>query len=936
MHHNVQCLKNKIENIEVFLSTANIDILCVSESWIQANEIDYINFPGYSIKSFYCRKSFIHGGVLLIVKNTLNVMEMSNVVSLSIDKTFECAAIKLNVNNVIYYILCLYRSPQSDITTFFLQFEKCLNLLFCKNQCFKIIICGDININYLNKNNETAELIDLVSSFYIKPVFDEPTRLSNKSSTAIDYIFTNFNDSLVEKNVLHTGLSDHSAQQITFNCITNKNFEPYKYRSFSRKNILQFTDYLKAETWDNVLIENNIENKYKFFYETLLYYYDTSFKMVTKNFNHSSDNKNWLTTGIKTSSKRLKELFNLQKLGIIEKTYYVNYKTTYNRVIRHAKKMYFDNIINNSENKTRTVWNIINSSIRGANKQIKNDTSTMMINNVEVDNKILIANEFNSYFINLPKSVIKSNQQKINNHDMLSIVDESIVLHNVTESEIINVINNLKNSNSTGHDNFSIKIIKQCAHLLAKPLCNIINHCFAEGHFPDLLKISKVICLFKKGDSKQICNYRPISLLSVFSKIIEKLLANRIILFLESNNMLSPNQHGFRVNRSTISALLSFLNHVYKNLDEGNKVMALFVDLSKAFDCVDHDTLLKKVECYGLRGQCNKILRSYLMNRKQFVEYYGKRSQEMEVNIGVPQGSVLGPLLFLLYINDIENFISTFYCAFADDISLLSCNQDVNIMSELVQDNLISLFNYFTSNNLAMNQEKTFSMQFHPVGANYISSPLIKFQNRTIEQVKDFKLLGIYVDMSLNWKVHIDYVCKKCASICFALKRLCQIASKNVVKIFYYSNFESTIRYGVICWGNSSTANRVFVLQKRALRSIYGLQYRESCKQTFISQKILTLPCLYILEILTFVKKNLDRFTFQNISHEYNTRHGENLQHSLHRLELYKSNPYYVGTVLYNKLDISIKTCNLKKFISAVKNMLLTNAFYSVDEYLAF
>ena len=152
---------------------------------------------------------------------------MSNVVSLSLDKTFECAALKLNVNNVIYYILCLYRAPLSDITTFFLQLEKCLTLLFNNNLCFKIIICGDLNINYLIKSNETTELMDLVTSFYIKPVFNEPTRFCDKSSTAIDYIFTNFNDDLVEKNIIHTGLSDHSAQQITFNITTYKNSEYY-------------------------------------------------------------------------------------------------------------------------------------------------------------------------------------------------------------------------------------------------------------------------------------------------------------------------------------------------------------------------------------------------------------------------------------------------------------------------------------------------------------------------------------------------------------------------------------------------------------------------------------------------------------------------------------------------------------------------------------
>lgn len=225
-------------------------------------------------------------------------------------------------------------------------------------------------------------------------------------------------------------------------------------------------------------------------------------------------------------------------------------------------------------------------------------------------------------------------------------------------------------------------------------------------------------------------------------------------------------------------------------------------------------------------------------------------------------------------------------------------------------------------------------MQFHPYGANYTKSHLIKLNSKSTEQVTSFKLLGIHLDISLNWKEHVNSVCKKCASNCFALCRLRQILSKNVIRVFYFSNFESVIRYGIILWGGSSAALRVFILQKRAIRCMFGLKFRDSCKQTFIKEAIMTLPSIFVLELLKFVRQNMDSFRTQNIYHNYSTRFGSDFQYDLHRLELYKSNPYYLGAVFYNKIPIQIRDLSNVKFINCIKSVLIKNAFYSVDEFL--
>ena len=598
-----------------------------------------------------------------------------------------------------------------------------------------------------------------------------------------------------------------------------------------------------------------------------------------------------MTADLLKQSKKLQSLYH-KSVGkprtCQEYIKYIKFRANYNSAKRQTKYNYFEALLSEYQADIRKTWRVLNVITGRANDKTS-CTDAFKVNGNSITNKKDIANEFCTYFSNIGKQYAEEipPSRKTSKSYLTSEPNSKSIYFNPTDPfEIQKIIKSFKAKKSCGDDGISMELLKNICESCCVPIAMIVNLSLEQGIVPDGMKLAKVIPVYKAKSRDTFTNYRPISLLSNISKILEKVVHKRLYSFITKHDILYDGQYGFRSKHSTIDALTEFVANVLPVLDNGGNCLAVYLDLSKAFDTIKHSILLAKLEHYGIRGKALDWFKSYLAQRRQYVSYGGVCSNTKSVEYGVPQGSVLGPLLFILYSNDLAITLKNCHTIlFADDTTIYTTGTHLPDIFTHINNNLEVLNDWFRANKLSANPSKTKTILYSKRGRRPNQNLNIYMDGQILERVKTTKFLGVHFDEHFTWEYHIRHCRKKILQGTFAINTTKHILSEKHLKILYYSLVYPYLHYGILLWGNALIKHirGIQIAQKKCVRAIFGAKFNASSSPIFKQLGLLKFLDIYelytCLFMYNFVNEGLPRpllgiYQYHRDIHDHNTRHS--------------------------------------------------------------
>lgn len=922
MAQNIRSIGCNMAEFTVLLERLKIecDVIILTECWLSTNPIIQ-HIEGFN----YFTTTICHNqndGVVIYVKCDLKAtieepdFPEGNCLSIKID----------NETN----ILAIYRPSAFDNTNTFIN---SLDSVLQNSSSYKnLIIMGDININIIenHKNDgQVCKYLNRTASYGLFPGHTFVTR--DESKTCLDHVLLKTPNKALTV-VIDSTITDHKTVLL---CLHQKQHRLPIESTRNKINITKLTKEINNIDYKPIYEETEPNLSMNYLVESLQTAINKN-TITIKIPNRKKIIKQWMTPGLLRCLKNRDRLYKKTKINPnneLAKITYQRYRKYCNNLLKKVKRTYERDQIKSAGKNSKKLWEAI-KNITGTKKP-KSVPHELLANSETPEDA---TNVVNSFFANVGKTLAEKIYKDPNDDSCTGSLSstylstDSFTLLNTDEEEVNRLIMELKNECSAGWDKIPNRILKEHRYTLVPPLTYIFNKCLDVGIFPTALKKSVVLPIHKGGDRDRVNNYRPISILPSLSKILERIINNRLTKYLEHKNILSPNQYGFRAAMSTSDAVHELTNFVAEKLDKGSKCLSIFLDLAKAFDTVSVPILINKLESIGVRGIQLNLFKDYLTSRTQCVKIGETISTPLSVTYGVPQGSVLGPTLFLVYINDLCNLQlhQGKILAYADDTAILFSGNNWDDTFKNAQTGFNTVTKWLSRNMLTLNADKTKYLSFSirdntqpPLSKVLVAHTCCKATQCNCDQIErtdTIKYLGIFLDKHLNFYKHIEALCGRVRKLIYIFKNLRHVADKKTIKQVYRAFCESILTYCISSWGGAPEYSilRLERAQRAVLKVANFKPFLYPTTTLYEECQVLTVRQLFILNIIVKQHSLLNYLPENQI-----LKRRKDLVCTTKRFKTSFIRKYFIfqGPHLYNKLNktlciFPLNKTNLKKTVA--------------------
>lgn len=943
-HLNVCSLRNKIHEIERLAQLYNFHILTVSETHLDPSiDNDEISIQGYNI--FRKDRNSFGGGVAVFVQSHIPVETKHDLIIDDIEALW--VVVHLPHTKPIL-IGCCYRPPSANVN--YLN-KMCSVVDKASDGSRELYLFGDMNIDWFSTNcHLKCKLLSMAKICHLKQMVSHPTRIStNKhgttSSTCIDLVFTNSPEQCSNAVSLEVGFSDHNVVVLSRktklprggNMIVHK-------RSYKHFNKEAFVKEVEQVDWSVVCQEMDPEKALSFFMN--LFTEIANRHAPLKKFSVRSRGAPWIDQKLRdlmTSRDTAKKIANTSGLQS-DRQVYCKLRNLVTKLNRQKKKVHYIQRISDVKNDGKKLWSTLNEVMGRKSKTVISFIQSG--DGAFITKPLDIANHFNIFF----KSKVNNLRSGFSNSDgslSQTLIGNSIMKNKnclfqfspINSKTVNDLLLAQADSASPGMDNLDSKLIKLVVEFVTSPICHIFNQCLSHGVHPTIWKEAKIIPLPKdKNKSFNGPNSRPISILPLLSKVVEKIVFNQVMDYFSANNLLSSCQHAYREDHSTSTALAQMTDDWLTGMDKSKLVGAVMLDFSAAFDIINHSLLINKLQCYGFSPRATSWFKHYLTDRKQCVFFNGSYSNQIIIDCGVPQGSCLGPLLYTIFTNDLPLCVKDVNIVmYADDTTLYWAATSEQSVTETLSSALTDVNNWVQHNQLVLNIAKTKSIVF---GSRHrlVNNPVLNLSinNNNIEQVNSIKLLGLTIDKSLSWSNHIKNIVSKIGKGISMTRKCSAFVTPSIIKPVIHSLALSHLEYCSVIWSSAlkSDMKKLQVAQNKAARLVLGCFFRTNTAYMHRQLNWLTVVqkgSLQLLMLLRSVISTNNPLSLANqlqltATHGYSTRRAAS---GYIMLPAPKTN-YRKLTVIYRSIELwnvmphkIISTVNNKKMFRRLSRKYL-------------